>query len=116
MRRFVTAASRLPRWTWKIVACLVVGGLAIGSYRSPVDRGFKDADLREANTQAAVVAILGPPGDYSTREQPMWMVTIGQLPRGRPVEWKDDYARVVVYFAPDGHKTYWNVGKPTPDN
>jgi len=61
------------------------------------------------------VAILGPPGDYSTREQPMWMVT-GQLPRGRPVEWKDDYVRVVVYFAPDGHKTYWNVAKPSPDN
>src|SRR5205823_1807422 len=96
MRRLVAAAGRLPRWTWLIVVGLIGGGLvlAVGSSRSPVlvDRGFKDANLSDAKTEAEVVAILWPPGDFSTAKPDGYIggPTSGPPPKGRSVEWTDD--------------------------
>jgi hypothetical protein len=80
-----------------------------------VDRGFKDADLSNTRTEAEIAALLGPPGDYSTREQGYEGRLIGPLPTGRRVEWKDDYALVEVYFSPDGYLNSMSVLTPSPD-
>ena len=104
------------------IACLVAAGvvgvgllLALGAPRPPVDRGFKNANLERARTEAEVVTRLGPPGDYRTRST-IYMSRFNALSTtGRQVVWLDDYASIVVYFQdPEGYKTYWYTGRALP--
>src|SRR5207247_1907773 len=102
MSHFRTVAGRLPRWAWLVAACLVGGSVAWAFWpqRPPelVDRGFLHADLSGAETRAEFGAILGPPGRYETRVTGYESVIIDSLPTSQPVEWADDYARVIVWF------------------
>lgn len=125
MSWFLAAVGRFPRWGWVLSACLLVLGLflARGGYRllvPTVDRGFQNAEfdirVEKARTQAEFEALLGPPGDYSTRDRNYIGFHSGPPPTGRLVTWKDDYAVVVVYFDREGDKNYWGVYKLIPDN
>ena len=100
------------------IACLVATGvsgvallLALGS-PPPVDRGFKNANLDGARTEAEVVAILGPPGSYATVTTTYQSRHVASSAIGRSALWRDDYATVTVYFRdPEGSMTYWYGGR-----
>lgn len=89
---------------------IIASVLLLAVYRSPVDRGFRSADLRGTRTEAEVGSLLGPAGDYSTGGRVYGFAPhTGPLPKGRQVVWQDDRARIVAYFSPDGDLNYWNV-------
>src|SRR5581483_7624073 len=116
MSRFRTAAGWRRLWVGLAAACLIGGVLALAVFRplAPVDRGFKDADLSNAQTEVEVVALLGPPGNYSTREHVYMGFHSGPFPKGRVVTWRDDCAEVIVYFAPEGYWTYYRIDRAVP--
>jgi len=114
-----TAASRTSSAIQRIAtAGLLAAGLVLVLagivFPWPVDRGFKDANLEGASTEAEVYAILGPSGDYSTPIRTYGGTFCGtgrvfnhnQKLLCREVVWKDDYAVVVVYFGKRGQKPF----------
>jgi hypothetical protein len=110
----VARRSRLVFWL--SAAGLTLASLAFATWvygeKPPVDRGYKDANLSGLRTEAEVVARLGPPGEYATGRPSYVYFHSGPFPTGRRVEWKDDFAMVVIYVipsSPDGFVTYWNV-------
>ncbi|MBA4189496.1 MAG: hypothetical protein C0467_16025 [Planctomycetaceae bacterium] len=90
--------------------------LCLQDCRPPVDRGFKNASLGHAKTEAEFVALLGPPGDYSTSRRTYEFFKVSDIPEVREIEWKDDYAAVVAAFLGDGGPVaYWNRAKAVPN-